>query len=45
MKLVRGFRKLSHQKRPAKLGLTTLEKRRERGDLIEAYKTSDRKGE
>lgn len=37
-KLVRGFSKLSYQQRLVKLGLTTLEKRRERGDLIEAYK-------
>jgi ribonuclease P/MRP protein subunit RPP40 len=37
-KLVRGFTKLSYQQRLERLGLTTLEKRRERGDLIEAYK-------
>jgi len=37
-KLVQGFKKLSYKQRLEKLGLTTLEKRRERGDLIETYK-------
>jgi ribonucleases P/MRP protein subunit RPP40 len=37
-KLVQGFEKLGYKQRLEKLGLTTLEKRRERGDLIEAYK-------
>jgi ribonucleases P/MRP protein subunit RPP40 len=37
-KLVRGLNKMSYQQRLQRLGLTTLEERRERGDLIEVYK-------
>jgi len=37
-KLVKGLKNCSYEVRLAKLGLTTLEERRRRGDLIEAYK-------
>ena len=37
-KLVEGFKGLTYEVRLQKLGLTTLEKRRIRGDLIETYK-------
>jgi len=37
-KLVNGFKKLSYEQRLIRLGLTTLEVRRKRGDLIECYK-------
>jgi len=37
-KLVEGFRKFDYDTRLKKLGLTTLEKRRMRGDLIETFK-------
>jgi ribonucleases P/MRP protein subunit RPP40 len=37
-KIVQGLKTLSYNQRLEKLGLTTLEKRRERGYLIEAYK-------
>ena len=37
-KLERGLNKLSYQERLQRLGLTTLEERRERGDLITVYK-------
>lgn len=36
--MVEGFNKLSYDERLRKLGLTTLETRRKRGDLIEIYK-------
>ena len=37
-KMVQGFHQLSYDDRLAQLGLTTLEQRRIRGDLIETYK-------
>jgi len=37
-KLVHGFRKLTYEERLRRLGLTTLQQRRLRGDLIETYK-------
>jgi len=37
-KLVHGYRKLTYEKRLCRLGLTTLQQRRLRGDLIETYK-------
>ena len=37
-KMVEGIGKLSYDERLRKLGLTTLEQRRKRGDLIEIYK-------
>ena len=37
IKLVEGFRKFDYDTRLKKLGLTTLEKRRMRGDLIETF--------
>ena len=37
-KLVPSLRMLSYEERLVKLGLTTLEKRRERGDMIEVFK-------
>ena len=37
-KLVKGFKKYSYEDRLLMLGLTTLEERRLRGDLIETYK-------
>jgi len=37
-KLVKGFKKLSYEEHLDRLNLTTLEKRRMRGDLIETYK-------
>jgi hypothetical protein len=36
--MVAGFHKLNYQERLKRLYLTTLEKRRARGDLIETYK-------
>ena len=37
-KMIRGFGKMTYEERLAKCGLTTLEKRRCRGDLIETFK-------
>lgn len=37
-KLISGYSKLSYEQRLGKLNLTTLHTRRQRGDLIEAYK-------
>ena len=37
-KMIKGCQKLSYEDRLKRCGLTTLEKRRERGDLIETYK-------
>jgi len=37
-RLVSSLKKLTYEERLLRLGLTTLEKRRQRGDLIEAYK-------
>src|SRR6218665_2176602 len=37
-KLIQGYKYLSDEERLIRCGLTTLEKRRSRGDLIEAYK-------
>jgi ribonucleases P/MRP protein subunit RPP40 len=37
-KMISGYKNLSYEERLAKCGLTTLEWRRSRGDLIEAYK-------
>ena len=37
-KMIQGFKYLSYEERLIRCGLTTLEKRRSRGDLIEAYK-------
>ena len=36
--MVSGFKNLEYEERLRRLGLTTLEKRRARGDLIETYK-------
>src|SRR6218665_2474062 len=37
-KMIQGYKYLSYEERLIRCGLTTLEKRRSRGDLIEAYK-------
>src|SRR6218665_3067333 len=37
-KMIQGYKDLSYEERLITCGLTTLEKRRSRGDLIEAYK-------
>src|SRR6218665_487166 len=37
-KMIQGYKDLSYEERFIRCGLTTLEKRRSRGDLIEAYK-------
>src|SRR6218665_652709 len=37
-KMIQGYTYLSYEERLIRCGLTTLEKRRSRGDLIEAYK-------
>src|SRR6218665_1519690 len=37
-KMIQGYRDLSYEERLIRCGLTTLEERRSRGDLIEAYK-------
>src|SRR6218665_1430163 len=39
-KMSQGYKDLSYEERLIRCGLTTLEKRRSRGDLIEAYKES-----
>src|SRR6218665_773702 len=36
--MIQGYKCLSYEERLIRCGLTTLEKRRSRGDLIEAYK-------
>jgi len=36
--MIRGLGKLTYEERLMRCGLTNLEKRRTRGDLIEAYK-------
>ena len=36
--MIWGYKDLSYEERLKRCGLTTLEKRRNRGDLIEAYK-------
>src|SRR6218665_853888 len=36
-KMIQGYKYLSYEERLTRCGLTTLEKRRFRGDLIEAY--------
>src|SRR6218665_473756 len=36
--MIQGFKYLSYEERVIRCGLTTLEKRRSRGDFIEAYK-------
>ena len=41
-KLVRSIKHLKYEDRLAVLGLTTLKQRRERGDLIEYYKITNR---
>ena len=37
-KMIQGYKYLSYKERLIRCGLTILEKRRSRGDLIEAYK-------
>src|SRR6218665_1751887 len=37
-RMIRGYRTLTYEERLERCGLTTLEKRRRRGDLIETYK-------
>ena len=37
-KIIQSYKDLSNEERLKRCGLTTLEKRRSRGDLIEAYK-------
>jgi len=37
--MIQGYKYLSYDERLIRWGLTTLEKRRSRGDLFEAYKT------
>jgi len=37
-KMIQGFRNLSYEERLKRLGLTTLEERRDRGDLIEIFR-------
>ena len=44
-KMIRGFHRLSYEERLKLCGLTTLEKRRVRGDLIETYKLMTNKVE
>ena len=36
--MIKGYQRLTYEERLKRCGLTTLEKRRVRGDLIEAYK-------
>ena len=38
IKMIQGYKYLSYDERLIRCGLTTLEKRRSRGDLIKAYK-------
>ena len=38
MTMIQGYKYLSYEERSIRFGLTTLEKKRSRGDLIEAYK-------
>src|ERR1043165_932866 len=44
-KMIRGFGKMTYEERLVNCGLTTLEKRRCRGDLIETYKLMTNKEE
>jgi len=43
-KMIKGYKVLSYKERLIRCGLTTLEKRRSRGDLIETYKIITGKG-
>ena len=43
--MIRGFGKMTYEERLVNCGLTTLEKRRCRGDLIETYKLMTNKEE
>ena len=38
IKIIQGYTDLNYEERLKRCGLTTLEKRRSRGDLIETYK-------
>jgi len=39
--MIQGYKDLSYDERLKRCGLTTLEKRRSRGDLVEAYKIKE----